>query len=84
MKAERMSMAEYAILAKRPGREPGDSVGSIPTSVTVSPFSKMETIFDPVVQRLRLLRDVQATAVQLCPGSFRGLVCRCFGGTSAR
>jgi hypothetical protein len=46
--------------AKRPGREPGDSVGSTPTSVTD----------DPVVQRRRHLRDMQETMVQFHPGSF--------------
>ncbi len=52
--------AEYANLVKRPGREPGESLW-----VRFPP----RLLFDPVVQRQRLLAHIQATIVRVHPGS---------------
>ena len=49
--------------AKRPGREPGDSVGSTPTSATPH-----RTYTQPRGPTARHLIDVQETAVQFRPG----------------
>ena len=56
------------------GREPGDFVGSTPTSIT-----------GPVVQRQRRLRDMQESDGSSPSGitQNRKTVCRCFGSTPA-
>src|SRR6516165_5479876 len=48
--------------AKRPGREPGESLW-----VRFPP----RLLFDPVVQRRRLLAHIQATMVRVHPGSLQ-------------